>query len=164
MQQPIRYVPVCRVKRRNLLWKAARKGKEMKVIGTSFPWQRRENGQEALSPAELPFSGMSVIRIWKTAAREGAFFNRAGASFPVARFCGGNVTDNIRTFRLSLTGESSSQSLLDPFLLLHGKAVKMRRWQGNGQEFAWNLERQREIRSTGDAFFLPMTPLRDICP
>jgi len=58
MQQPIRYVPVCRVKRRNLLWKAARKGKEMKVIGASFPWQRRENGQEALSPAELPFSGM----------------------------------------------------------------------------------------------------------
>jgi len=81
MQQPIRYVPVCRVKRRNLLWKAARKGKEMKVIGASFPWQRRENGQEALFPAELPFSGMSVIRNLEDNGQGGGFFQSGWSVF-----------------------------------------------------------------------------------
>lgn len=73
---------------------------------------------------------MSVIQNLEDSGKGKVFFNRAGASFPVAVFAAGILPDNIRLFPLSLTKEASFRSFLDPFILLYGKAVKMRRWQG----------------------------------
>lgn len=58
----------------------------MKVIGASFPWQRRENGQEALSLAELPFSGMSVTRNLEDSGQGGGFFQPGWSVFSRGAF------------------------------------------------------------------------------
>ena len=72
---------------------------------------------------------MSVIQNLEDSGKGKVFFNRAGASFPVAVFAAGILPDNIRPFPLSLTKEASPV-FLDPFILLYGKAVKMQIWQG----------------------------------
>ena len=51
------------------------------------------NGGESFFPVGYAFLVWALSRIWKTAARERSpFFNRACASFPIVRFCGGNIT------------------------------------------------------------------------
>lgn len=58
----------------------------------SFPVAAPPNGENAFSLAELAFSGMSVIQNLEDSGNgEGLFFNRAGASFSIARFCGWNI-------------------------------------------------------------------------
>lgn len=72
---------------------------------------------------------MSVIQNLEDSGKGKVFFNRAGASFPVAVL--------LREYYLITSVLSRSplqrkllRSFLDPFILLYGKAVKMQIWQG----------------------------------
>ena len=65
------------------------------------------NGGESFFPGWIRFSGMSVIQNLEDSGKGKVFFNRAGASFPVAVFAAGILHDNIRPFPLSLTKEAS---------------------------------------------------------
>ena len=69
------------------------KGKEENSIRASFLRQMPLNRGESFFPGWIRFSGMSVIQNLEDSGKgEVPFFNRACASFPIARFCGGNIT------------------------------------------------------------------------
>ena len=82
-------------------------GKEENSIRAPFPRQIPLNGGESFFPGWIRFSGMSVIQNLEDSGKGKVFFNRAGASFPVAVFAAGILPDNIRPFPLSLTKEAS---------------------------------------------------------